>query len=108
MAMWAAAMTSGGGSPSGNPWERLMALYLMEMRVISRMTDSVKRFKREAVCGILHSFDDIYPPLASPGSRRLGESIYTEITKKTKRSLRYLCFLFVKNPISSTLISRAP
>ena len=31
-----------GGSKSGNPCERLMAPYLLDIRVIRRMTESVK------------------------------------------------------------------
>ena len=31
-----------GGSKSGNPWDRLTAPYWLEMRVIRRMTESVK------------------------------------------------------------------
>jgi hypothetical protein len=33
-----------GGSKSGKPWERFRALYCMEIRVMRRMTESVKPF----------------------------------------------------------------
>src|SRR5215213_9514786 len=43
MAAAAARLRSSGAGKSGNPCERLTAPYLRASRVISRMTDSVKR-----------------------------------------------------------------
>src|ERR1700692_4226537 len=39
----AASFTSGDAGKSGNPWAMLTALYCIARRVISRITDSVKR-----------------------------------------------------------------
>ncbi len=55
IALLPATKTSGGGSASGKPWERLMAPYWFETRVISRITDSVKKVRRSAVLGICSS-----------------------------------------------------
>ena len=38
---------SWGGSKSGKPWDRLTAPYWLEMRVMRRMTESVKPAVRE-------------------------------------------------------------
>lgn len=55
-AAFASASSMGfGGSKSGNPWDRLMAPYSLLMRVIRRMTESVKVPTRWLSCGILCS-----------------------------------------------------
>src|SRR5271170_3014306 len=43
MASWAARLISAGAGKSGKPCERFTALWRIAKRVISRMTDSVKR-----------------------------------------------------------------
>src|SRR5271163_219262 len=43
MASWAARLISAGAGKSGKPCERFTALWRIANRVISRMTDSVKR-----------------------------------------------------------------
>lgn len=46
-----------GGSKSGKPWARLMALFAIAIRVMRRMTESVKYWLR-----LLISF--MFPPLS--------------------------------------------
>lgn len=47
-----------GGSKSGKPWERFTALYWAEMRVIRRMTESVKVLVRlDSGCMVFLSLD---------------------------------------------------
>src|SRR6266478_5803011 len=46
MARWAASMISLGGGKLGIPWARLIPSCWLLMRVISRMTDSVKPWTR--------------------------------------------------------------
>jgi hypothetical protein len=43
----AAVLSSAGQEKSGKPWARLMASYCRDSRVISRITDSVKRSARD-------------------------------------------------------------
>src|SRR5271165_2504299 len=43
IASWAARLTSAGAGKSGKPWDRFTAPCSMACRVISRITDSVKR-----------------------------------------------------------------
>src|SRR5882672_9941191 len=46
MASCAACLRAAGAGKSGKPWARLMALWRKARRVISRITDSVKREMR--------------------------------------------------------------
>src|SRR5277367_3394199 len=52
MASWAARLISAGAGKSGKPWERFTALWRSARRVISRMTDSVKRSALEESFGL--------------------------------------------------------
>src|SRR3954463_7952666 len=53
IAAHAASFIGSGIGKSGNPWARLMAPYWLAMRVISRITDSVKLLARFAVAARL-------------------------------------------------------
>src|SRR5713226_5517590 len=51
MASWAARLISAGAGKSGKPWARLTAPWRIARRVISRITDSVKRSAlAESIC----------------------------------------------------------
>src|SRR5271154_4197388 len=52
IASWAARLISAGAGKSGKPWERFTALWRSARRVISRITDSVKRSALEERTGL--------------------------------------------------------